>query len=127
MGMYLVIKVNGRRIECIGGDWGMDDAMKRVSRERLEPYIRLEHDAHLNIIRNWAGQSTSEAFYDLCDQYGIMVWNEFWMNTEGYDYTSVDHDLFLRNAEDYIKRFRNHPSIALWCPRNEGVPPEPVN
>ena len=70
MGMYLVIKVNGRRIECIGGDWGMDDAMKNVSREHLEPYIRLEHDAHLNIIRNWAGQSTSEAFYDLCD-YGI--------------------------------------------------------
>lgn len=127
MGMYLVIKVNGRRIECIGGDWGMDDAMKRVSRERLEPYIRLEHDAHLNIIRNWAGQSTSEAFYDLCDQYGIMVWNEFWMNTETWDYTPVDHALFLRNAEDCIKRFRNHPSIALWCPRNEGVPPEDVN
>ena len=127
MGIYLVIKVNGRRIECIGGDWGMDDAMKRVSRDRLEPYIRLEHDAHENIIRNWAGQSTSEAFYDLCDQYGIMVWNEFWMNTEGYDYTSVDPNLFLRNAEDCIKRFRNHPSIAIWCPRNEGVPPEPVN
>ncbi|HTV41746.1 MAG TPA: glycoside hydrolase family 2 TIM barrel-domain containing protein [Candidatus Sulfotelmatobacter sp.] len=127
MGMYLVIKVNGRRIECIGGDWGMDDAMKRVSRERLEPYIRLEHDAHLNMIRNWAGQSTSEAFYDLCDQYGIMVWNEFWMNTETWDYTAVDHALFLRNCEDTIKRFRNHPSIALWCPRNEGVPPEDVN
>jgi hypothetical protein len=127
MGMYLVIKVNGRRIECIGGDWGMDDAMKNVSREHLEPYIRLEHDAHLNIIRNWAGQSTSEVFYDLCDQYGIMVWNEFWLNTETWDYTAVDHALFLRNCEDTIKRFRNHPSIALWCPRNEGVPPEDVN
>jgi hypothetical protein len=127
MGMYLVIKVNGRRIECIGGDWGMDDAMKNVSCEHLEPYIRLEHDARLNIIRNWAGQSTSEAFYDLCDQYGIMVWNEFWLNTETWDYTAVDHALFLRNCEDTIKRFRNHPSIALWCPRNEGVPPEDVN
>ena len=127
MGMYLVIKVNGRRIECIGGDWGMDDAMKRVSRERLEPYFRLEHDAHLNIIRNWAGQSTSKVFYDLCDKYGIMVWNEFWMNTETWNYTPVDHALFLRNAEDTIKRFRNHPSIALWCPRNEGVPSEDVN
>jgi len=127
MGMYLVIKVNGRRIECIGGDWGMDDAMKNVSREHLEPYLRLEHDAHLNIIRNWAGQSTSEAFYDLCDKYGIMVWNEFWMNTETWNYTPVDHALLLRNCEDAIKRFRNHPCIALWCPRNEGVPPEDVN
>jgi hypothetical protein len=127
MGITLVIKVNGKRIECIGGDWGMDDAMKRISRDRLEPYIRLEHDAHLNIIRNWAGQSTSEAFYDLCDQYGIMVWNEFWLNTEGWDYTAYDHQLFLANVADTLKRFRNHPSIALWCPRNEGVPPEDMN
>jgi hypothetical protein len=127
MGPFLVIKVNGRRIECLGGDWGMDDAMKRVSHERLEPYIRLEHDAHLNMIRNWAGQSTSEAFYDLCDEYGILVWNEFWMNTEGWNYNPVDQKLFLNNAADTIKRFRNHPSIALWCPRNEGVPPEPIN
>ncbi|HEV2320184.1 MAG TPA: hypothetical protein VGV18_10570, partial [Verrucomicrobiae bacterium] len=47
LGIYLVIKVNGRRIECVGGDWGMDDAMKNVSPGHLEPYIRLEHDAHL--------------------------------------------------------------------------------
>src|SRR6185312_4477352 len=82
MGPYLVIKVNGQKIECLGGDWGMDDAMKRVSRERLEPYIRLTRDANMTMIRNWAGQSTSEAFYDLCDEYGILVWNDFWDNTE---------------------------------------------
>jgi hypothetical protein len=127
MGSYLVVKVNGHRIECLGGDWGMDDAMKRVSRKRLEPYIRLHHDANLNMIRNWAGQSTSEALYDLCDEYGIMVWNEFWLNTETWDYTAADEGLLLRNAEDTIKRFRNHPSIALWCPRNEGVPPEAMH
>jgi hypothetical protein len=123
MGPYLVVKVNGRRIECLGGDWGMDDAMKRVSRDRLEPYIRLHHDANLNMIRNWAGQSTSEALYDLCDEYGILVWNDFWLNTEHWNYNPVDEELLLRNAADAVKRFRNHPSIALWCPRNEGVPP----
>ncbi len=127
MGTTLVIKVNGRRIECLGGDWGMDDAMKRISRDRLEPYIRMEHDAHLNMIRNWAGQSTSETFYDLCDQYGILVWNEFWMNTEGNNYRPVDHALFLTNAADALKSFRNHPSIALWCAGNEDVPPEDIN
>jgi hypothetical protein len=127
MGRFLVIKVNGRPIECLGGDWGMDDAMKRVSRERLEPYIRMEHDAHLNMIRNWAGQSTSEAFYDLCDEYGILVWNDFWMNTEGHDYRPADHALYLTNVADALKRFRNHPSIALWCAGNECVPPEDIN
>ncbi|MGA2247412.1 MAG: sugar-binding domain-containing protein, partial [Verrucomicrobiota bacterium] len=127
MGSYLVLKVNGQKIFCNGGNWGMDDALKRISRERLEPYIRLHRDAHLTMIRNWAGQSTSETFYDLCDEYGILVWNDFWMNTEGWNYSPSDHDLFLGNVADTIKRFRNHPSIAIWCARNEGVPPEDIN
>jgi hypothetical protein len=127
MGPYLVIKVNGQKIECLGGDWGMDDAMKRVSRERLEPYLRMTRDAHMNMILNWAGQSTSEALYDLCDEYGILVWNDFWRNTEGFDYAPVDFDLFARNAADVLKRFRNHPCIALWCSGNEGVCPEPLH
>jgi len=127
MGPYLVIKVNGQRIECLGGDWGMDDALKRVSRERLEPYLRMTRDAHLNMILNWAGQSTSEALFDLCDEYGILVWNDFWRNTEAFDYAPADYDLFARNAADCLKRFRNHPSIALWCSGNEGVCPEPLH
>lgn len=127
MAQYLVIKVNGQKIECLGGDWGMDDAMKRVSRERLEPYIRLTRDANMTMIRNWAGQSTSEAFYDLCDEYGILVWNDFWDNTEAHNYMPQDFDLSARNVADMLKRFRNHPSIALWCSGNEGVPPEPLH
>jgi hypothetical protein len=127
MGPYLVIKVNGQKIECLGGDWGMDDAMKRVSRARLEPYLRMTRDAHMNMILNWAGQSTSEALYDLCDKYGILVWNDFWRNTEGFDYAPVDYDLFAQNVADCLKRFRNHPSIALWCSGNEGVCPEPLH
>jgi hypothetical protein len=127
MGPFLAIKVNGQRIMCLGGNWGMDDGLKRISRDRLEPYVRLHRDANLTMIRNWAGQSTSETFYDLCDQYGLLVWNDFWMETEGSNYAPADHDLFLRNVADTIQRFRNHPCIALWCAMNEGVPPEAVN
>lgn len=127
MGPYLIIKVNGKRIFCNGGNWGMEDAMKRISREHLEPYIRLEHDANLTMIRNWSGQSTSETFYDLCDEYGILVWNDFWMDTEGWNYAPYDHKLFLANVADTIKRYRNHPCIAIWCAMNEGVPPEDIN
>jgi len=127
MKSYLVVKVNGQKIECLGGNWGMDDALKRIPRERLEPYIRLHRDANLNMIRNWCGQSTSEAFYDLCDEYGILVWNDFWMSTEGWNYAPANHELFLSNVADTIKRFRNHPCIALWCAQNEGVPPESIN
>lgn len=120
---YLVIMVNGKRIFCRGGNWGMDDAMKNVSREHLEPYFRLHHDANLNMVRNWTGESTEEVFYDLCDEYGLLVWNDFWLSTQGYNLGINDDKLFLDNARDVIRRFRNHPSIAIWNPRNEGYAP----
>ncbi|HUZ03989.1 MAG TPA: glycoside hydrolase family 2 TIM barrel-domain containing protein, partial [Acidobacteriaceae bacterium] len=119
---YLVIKVNGVRIAARGGNWGMDDSRKRVSRAHLEPYFRLHRDAHLNIIRNWVGQDTEATFYDLADEYGLMVWNDFWDSTQNYNVEAEDPALFLANARDTILRFRNHPSIVMWCGRNEGVP-----
>jgi glycosyl hydrolase family 2/Ig-like domain-containing protein/concanavalin A-like lectin/glucanase superfamily protein len=124
---YLVIKVNGVKIACRGGNWGMDDSRKRVSRQKLEPYFRLHHDANLNIIRNWQGQDTEETFYDLADEYGQLVWNDFWEATENYNIEAEDPALFLKNARDVILRFRNHPSIMVWCGRNEGVPQPAIN
>ncbi len=123
MGPFLVIKINGVRIFCRGGNWGMDDGMKRVDRKRLEPYFRLHQDANFNIIRNWTGESTEEMFYSLCDEYGMMVWNDFWITTDD-TVEPNDFQLFMDNARDAVKRFRNHPSIAVWCPRNEGFAPE---
>ena len=116
--------MNGVRIFCRGGNWGMDDMMKRVSREHLEPYFRLHREAGFNMIRNWTGESTEEMFYTLCDEYGILVWNDFWMSTEGYNLQPADEPLFMANVADVVRRFRNHPSIAVWCPRNEGYAPE---
>jgi hypothetical protein len=124
---YLVIKVNGVRIACRGGNWGMDDSRKRVSRAKLEPYFRLHRDANLNMIRNWVGQNTEEVFYDLADEYGLLVWNDFWESTQNYNVEAQDPELFLKNARDTILRFRNHPSIAVWCGRNEGVPQPVIN
>ena len=124
---YLVLRVNGVRIAARGGNWGMDDYRKRVSREHLEPFFRLNRDAGLNIIRNWVGQSTEESFYELADEYGMMVWNDFWESTENYNIEAEDPQLFLANAADTIQRFRNHPSIVMWCGRNEGVPQPIIN
>jgi hypothetical protein len=123
----LVLKVNGVRIAARGGNWGMDDSRKRVSREHLEPFFRLHRDANLNIIRNWVGQDTEEVFYQLADEYGQMVWNDLWSSTQDYNVEPQDPDLFLRNARDVVLRFRNHPSIVMWCGRNEGVPQPIIN
>jgi hypothetical protein len=124
---FLVIKVNGKRVVAKGGNWGLDEAMKRVSRERLEPFFRLERDAHLTMIRNWCGQNTEQVFYELADEYGLMVWNDFWASTQDWNLEPGDLALWLANAEDTILRFRNHPSIVIWCGRNEGVPPPYLN
>ena len=123
MSPYLVIRVNGVRIFCRGGNWGMDDMCKRVSRERLEPYFKLHRAAGFNMIRNWTGENTEEVFYALADEYGLLVWNDFWISSEGYNLNPQDEPLFLANATDVVRRFRNHPSIAIWCPRNEGYAP----
>lgn len=124
---YLAIRVNGVRIAARGGSWGMDDSRKRIRRERLEPYFRLEHNAHLNIIRNWLGQNTEETFYELADEYGLLVLNDFWESTQNFQVEAQDPELFLENARDVIRRYRNHPSIAVWFGRNEGVPQPILN
>ncbi len=120
MGPYLVIKVNGVPIFCRGGNWGMDDAMKRVSRARLEPAMRLHRDAGFTMVRNWTGENTEPEFFNLCDEYGLLVWNDFWYSTQGYNLEPNDHALFLANIRETARRYRNHPSLAIWCPRNEG-------
>ncbi len=124
---YLTIRVNGVPIAARGGSWGMDDSRKRIARARLEPYFRLHREAHLNIIRNWLGQNTEEVFYDLADEYGLLVLNDFWSSTQDFQVEPQDPQLLLANARDVIRRYRNHPSIAVWFGRNEGVPQPVIN
>jgi hypothetical protein len=124
---YLAIRVNGVAIAARGGSWGTDDLLKRIARERLEPYFRLHREAHLNIIRNWLGQNTEEVFFDLADEYGLLVLNDFWESTQDFQVEIQDPQLFLDNARDVIRRYRNHPSIAVWFGRNEGVPQPVLN
>lgn len=124
---FLVIKVNGVRIAARGGNWGMDDWLKRINRERLEPYFRLHRDAHVNVIRNWVGQNTEDVFFELADEYGLMVMNDFWASTQDYNIEPQDTKLFMDNARDVVKRYRNHPSVVMWFGRNEGVPQPALN
>jgi beta-galactosidase/beta-glucuronidase len=124
---HLTIRVNGVRIAARGGNWGMDDAMKRVSYDWLAPFFRLQKEAHMNVIRNWMGNNSEEEFYDLADENGMMVLNDFWQSTQNFQVEPDDAALFLANARDTIARYRNHPSIILWFGRNEGVPYPTLN
>ena len=123
----LTLSVNGVPVVAKGGDWGMDEAMKRIPRARLEAQIRMHKLANYTIIRNWVGQSTSEDFYDLCDKYGILLWDEFFQPNPSDGPNPPDTALYLANVREKILRFRSHPCIALWCGRNEGFPPPDIN
>ena len=123
----LTLSVNGVRVFCRGGDWGMDEAMKRIPRERLEACVRMHQIANLNTIRNWVGQSTSEDLYELCDKYGIMLWDEFFQPNPSDGPNPTDLETYMANVHDKVLRFRSHPSIALWCARNEGHPPKEID
>ncbi len=123
----LTISVNGVRVFIRGGNWGLDEGLKRIPRERLEAQIRMHALANMNLIRNWVGQSTSSDFYDLCDKYGILLWDEFFQPNPSDGPNPTDLDTYMFNVREKILRFRNHPAIAVWCARNEGFPPKEID
>jgi mannosylglycoprotein endo-beta-mannosidase len=123
----LTLSVNRVRVMARGGNWGLDEGLKRISRERLDAQFHMHALANLNIIRNWVGQSTSPDFYDMADKYGILLWDEFFQPNpnDGPDVTDIP--TYIANVTDKVVRYRNHPSIAVWCARNEGYPPKELD
>jgi hypothetical protein len=125
LGGVLHILVNGKKIFVRGGNWGMSEYLLRCREAEYDWKVKLHREMHMNMIRNWIGSTTDEEFYDACDKYGIMVWDDFWLNS----HPNLPDDVFAfnKNAVEKIKRFRNHPSIAVWCGDNESYPLPPLN
>jgi Glycosyl hydrolase 2 galactose-binding domain-like/Exo-beta-D-glucosaminidase Ig-fold domain/Glycosyl hydrolases family 2/NedA-like, galactose-binding domain len=122
-GGKLQIWINGRRLVPKGGNWGFSESMLRYRAREYDAAVRYHSDMHFNMIRNWVGQIGRDAFYEACDRHGVMVWQDFWLANPWDGPDPADDDLFLANARDFILRIRNHPSIGLYCGRNEGDPP----
>jgi len=136
------ILVNGQKIFIKGGNWIISDSMLRFSEERYDAEVRFHRDMNLNLIRIWGGAITERPeFYNACDKYGILVWQDFWMsgdcNGRWLDRRKKDdqwtrrkypddHHLFIKSAVDQVKMIRNHPSLAIWCGGNEIGPPEDI-
>jgi len=122
-GGALRIWINGRRFVPRGGNWGFGESMLRFRRREYDAAVRYHREMNFTMIRNWVGQVGDEEFFAACDRHGVMVWQEFWLANPWDGPDPKDDDLFLRNVLDSVLRFRNHPSIALYCGRNEGTPP----
>jgi hypothetical protein len=123
-GGALKIWVNGRRFVPRGGNWGFGESMLRYRGREFEAAVRYHRDMNFTMIRNWVGQMGDDAFFEACDRNGIVVWQDFWLANPWDGPNPDDNALFLRNVDDFVRRIRNHPSVGLYCGRNEGYPPE---
>ncbi|MDR3625205.1 MAG: hypothetical protein P4L45_00125, partial [Ignavibacteriaceae bacterium] len=109
--------VNGYPVFIRGTNW-VPEAMLRNTEKRTYTELRYTHQAGVNLIRLWGGGITeSDYFFQLCDEYGMLVWAEFWI-TGDTDFP-VDTALYLQNLESTVKRIRNHPSLAYYVASNE--------
>ncbi|WP_373299295.1 glycoside hydrolase family 2 protein [Streptomyces phaeofaciens] len=118
--------VNKTPIFIRGGAWVAADALLRLSPENYDDQVRLHQQANLNLIRVWGGSITERPeFYQACDKYGVLVWQEFWITADCNSGASnpADPQLFLDSARDAVRMLRNHPSLCLWVGGNEGPPP----
>jgi hypothetical protein len=123
----LRIWINGRRFAPRGGNWGFPESMLRYRSREYEAAVRYHRDMNFNMIRNWVGQTGDDALYDAADRYGIVVWQDFWL-ANPWDGPDPSSDrVFLENALDTVRRIRTHPSVGLYCGRNEGYPPKPLD
>ena len=122
----LRIWINGRRFVARGGNWGFAESMLRYRSREYEAAVRYHREMNFTMIRNWVGQIPDDAFYEACDRNGVMVWQDFWLANPWDGPEPQDNDMFLKNARDLVLRIRNHPSVGLYCGRNEGFPPPPL-
>ncbi|HYF79469.1 MAG TPA: glycoside hydrolase family 2 TIM barrel-domain containing protein [Symbiobacteriaceae bacterium] len=119
------IVVNGKRIYAKGWNWVPIDVMYGVERPaKLEHLLTLARQAGVNLLRIWGGGLIEkEAFYDLCDRFGIMVWQEFIQSSSGIENKPSTEpefiEMMVREAEAIIPKRRNHPSLVIWCGGNE--------
>jgi len=109
--------VNGKPLFIRGTNW-VPEAMLRTSDNRMDAELRYTAQSGVNLLRIWGGGiAESDRFYQLCDELGMLVWQEFWLT--GDTKHPQDKALYLANVESTVKRIRNHAALALYVASNE--------
>ncbi len=113
--------VNGIPVFAKGGNWiPADNFVTRVSDEKYRMLLQSCKDVNMNMIRVWGGGIyENDVFYELCDEMGIMVWQDFMFSCSMYPGDQKFLDNIRSEAEYQVKRLRDHPCIVLWCGNNE--------
>ena len=114
-------EVNGYQVFAMGADYiPEDNLLQRTSRERTRELLLQCKRANFNTVRVWGGGYYPEDwFFDLCDELGLMVWQDFMFACSVYELTPEFEANIRQEFIDNIKRLRHHASLALWCGNNE--------
>jgi beta-mannosidase len=120
-GTSFFFEINNLPIFCGGSDWiPADNFIPRISKEKYYDWIKLLKDGNQFMIRVWGGGIFEEqAFYDACDEYGILVWQDFMFGCGNYPAFPEYLALVKTEAEENVKLLRHHPSIVIWAGNNE--------
>lgn len=119
--------INGQPEFIRGANWVPVDAIPaRVTSQDYAALLHMVRDANINLLRVWGGGlKEKREFYDLCDELGILVWQEFPFSGAGVDYFPRDKEyleLARQECEAIVAALRNHPSVVMWCGGNEYIP-----
>jgi beta-mannosidase len=121
IGESFIFKVNGRRVYCKGTNWIPADSFPhRVTPEKYRTLLQQAVDGNMNMLRVWGGGIYEpDVFFDLCDEMGILVWQDFMFACAEYPDLDWFHASVRDEAEKVVRRLRHHASLALWCGNNE--------
>ena len=120
-GRSFQLVVNGIPIFAKGADViPFDSFANRVTTANYRRILESARDANMNMIRHWGGgYYETDEFYQICDELGIMVWQDFMYGNDWQPGTYAFKLTMEAEAEDQVRRLRNHPSIVVWCGNNE--------
>lgn len=113
--------INGVPVFAKGGNWIPADSFpSRITKDKYRELVESVRDTNMNMLRVWGGGIyESDDFYELCDEMGILVWQDFMFGCSLYPADEAFLDNVRQEAVDNVKRLRNHPSIAIWVGNNE--------
>ena len=121
LGKSFYFKIDGKPVYMKGANYIPSDALlSRVTKKEYEKVIKMAKDANMNMLRIWGGGIyEDDYFYDLCDKYGINVWQDFMFAGAMVPGDKAFFDNVREEVKYQVKRLRHHKSIVLWCGNNE--------
>ena len=120
-GRNFAYEVNGLQIFAMGADYiPEDNILTRQNRKRTDMLLASAQEAHYNCLRVWGGgYFLDDFFYDVCDERGLIVWQDFMFACASYELEPAFEANVSAEIRQNIRRLRSHPCIGLWCGNNE--------